>query len=61
MKRYEVSGLRGSVVVEAPDEYTARSYAMKVLYGPSYLYPNIVGIEGREWRGDGLSAREIPS
>lgn len=60
MKKYEVSGLRGSVVVDAPDEYTAKSRAMDALYGPSHLHPNIVG-EGRDWRGDGLSAREIPS
>lgn len=61
MKKYEVSGQRGSVVVDAPDEYTARSRAMEALYGPSYLHPNIVGDEPRDWRGDGLSAREIPS
>jgi len=60
MKKYEVSGQRGSVTVDAPDEYTARSRAMEALYGPSLLYPHIVG-EGRDWRGDGLSAREIPS
>lgn len=61
MKKYEVSGQRGSVVVDAPDEHTARSRAMEVLYGPSFLYPQIVGDEARDWRGDGLSAREIPS
>lgn len=64
MKKYEVSGLRGSVTVDAPDEHTARSRAMEALYGPSFLYPHIVGVvedEPRDWHGDGLSAREIPS
>lgn len=60
MKKYEVSGHRGSVTVDAPDEHTARSRAMETLYGPSFLYPQIVG-EPRDWRGEGLSAREIPS
>lgn len=61
MKKYEVSGQRGSVTVDAPDEHTAKSRAMEALYGPSHLYPHIVGVETSEWRGDGLSAREIPS
>lgn len=57
MKKFEIRYSDGSaIIVTSPDEGMARAFAMEQKYGPPHqnrTWPCI------EWRGDGLSVRQI--